>query len=624
MGAMKSAQDVGNTLLNAAHVDLPLGGLSRDTRAQSNSEYEQALGNSIPALSGRVFGSVALTANPLTRAGEALSAMRGIGPAMNALRSAGWFGKTGANILAGAGAGAGSAAITSGGYNVPVIDQIESGALIGGVLGPVAPYIQKAGAAAANFGGKIAGKFSNPLTETADISQLGLGPLRPEVASSVQTEAAQQIAKTGQLDAAALSRKANMEQQGLKTTNAMVSRDPLEWTNEKEMAKTEQGKTLMQTYQQNNEVLKNNLKKFAGDNQADEYSAGESLINAAKAKWDEGQGTISVLYNQIRDVKGAQFASKLDELKKTMGEVSDYAEADPIVASLNRRMDRIGAGVKDVFGQVKGININQAEELRKFIGNLNGSSPTTRMVKAQLITSLDNDVISGAGEDAFQGARQAARERFSEFSSKILKDIVDERATPDTLMQRYVFGKSGTADDLGNLRQSLNSGSALQTQRGGQAWSDLRSNVAETILKKATNGNPEEGMLSYPKLRQALDQIGPQKLRIIFGDDGARNYDNILKALHDSAFSPGLAPVNNSNTTSAAIRALQAGDHLPVIGKLIGFGAKKMEEAAQREAVNNALMGSSVAGVKPPVEPQPNNPLLGRVLTQGALEAARQ
>lgn len=643
-GAAKGAADVGFTVANVLDPVAQalenrfgtLGGPSvaeaRAARDTENKLYEAEYGDSTPAFLGRLTSSAAATMFPIARGGAAVEAgMPRLAEFLDTMRKGNLLERGTANALTGAAQGGTAAAAVSGGYEPGAGEQTALGTAAGALLGPLAPYVQKLG----GFVTRRMFGVDNPLLDipanaAQQLAQRGvvIENLPAGVQQSTAREVAAQIA-AGTFDPDQIARKANLEALGLKPTTAIITREPVQWANERELAKSERGAALMQTYQANNQVLKDHLAKIAegtGGAQATAHDAGDGAINAVRAKFAEMQGEVSMLYDDIRAAKGDKYGLSPNRILKVLDEASDDANSSSIVDSTRARMRRLGVIDKDNQVIAAGPNservltVRQAEELRKWIGGLKGDDRTKRMV----IEALDDDVFESTGEDAFKVARDKARARFSEFESKILSDVVDGKAAPDSLFERYVMGKSATADDLARFRDSLTTGNTLQVQRGTQAWNDIRRQTAERILQKAANGNADEGMLSYPQLRKVIEQIGDKKLEVLFGVEGRQLYGRLLTALRDTSFTPGLAPINTSNTSNALMRTLEAATEVPLLGHALSpvvgaaqLGQKAMTQAAEKRAIENALLGVT----SQPAEMFTYNPLVGRVLVPGAVRS---
>lgn len=605
-------------------------GLQPNQITAANADYENKFGQSTPALVGNILGGTAVTLPALAMGGEVPI----IGEGLNAMRAGGFGARTAANALTGVGQGLGGAAMLSGGNNESIGNQLTAGGIIGGALGPLAPYVGKVGGAvarmfmknpeAAAVGAETAS--ANGVPELLQRHGVDYAALPPNVQKSVATEASAQIANDA-LNPASLARKANMEELDLTTTNGILSRDPIQWAKEQEAAK--QGGALTKIFENNNSILRNHLadvSKNSGGLTSTAEDAGDSAVNAVTSKFKEYQGDVSNAYKAAEKELGPDPIVHLEGLMNDLGPLSDKTAGIPIVDAIKARLGRYG--VLDKNGNLMGkLSVGNSEELRKFISEEATNDPATNRIVRNLVNTLDGDVQTSTGSDAFGQARQLAAKRFGEIdSSKITSDVMDGKVNPAQFVSKYVVGKATPSEDLQAFKDTLTSGSPEQIARGIQALNDLKQQTAHWIQSQATNGNLEEGQISYPGLKKALEAIGPKKLSIIFGDDGAAQYGKILRAAHDSSYKPGLAPVNTSNTGNALINAakgaaIHGATMVPGVGPVVrmGLGAMQLGKQAIAEKEAEQFTRNALSGTKMPKSGGDSvNPLYGAGIIPGA------
>lgn len=462
-------------------------------------------------------------------------------------------------------------------------------------------------------------------TGAADDATMGLAPnagAPMAAAAPAATEGRSALARMAQgnkgatMDEAAsvltpeqLERAAVLKEVGIeKPTAAMISRDPRLWQFERNTAKLPGvGDELMQRYTDSNLAIQNaltTLGKGTGGKASTAYEAGESVVDAVTAKNKEMQSEVGKLYGKVREEVGDKVGFAPNRIVTALDEASDNAYADNLVNSMMRKMRRYGV----IDGEGKAVpeatlNINQAEELRKFANSLKGDHQTDRIV-SNVIDALDDDVIETAGNDAFKVARDAARDRFREFESKILGGVADGKVVADDVLRKTVFG--GKVKDVEALRNSLMSGSEDQVMRGTQAWSDLKLQALNTITANATDAG---GALSGARLTKEMDKIGKERLEILFDPEELMKLKTIQKAAEYTTVQVPGAAVNHSNTASALSSILESskiGDFLNTAGLALGkvplagpvlavpgavarASGGLLRDAAQQQSVNNAL-----------------------------------
>lgn len=397
-------------------------------------------------------------------------------------------------------------------------------------------------------------------------------------------------------------------------TAAMVSRDPKAWQFEQNTAGIAGvGDDLRSRYTQSNQAIQEalaDLGKGFGGKASTPYEAGESVVEAVTKKNREMQDDVGKLYGQIREEKGAQTGLMPMHLINALDEASDNAYADQVVNSMQRKMKRYG--LVDATGTpIEGakINVNQAEELRKFANSMYGDKQTDRVVKS-VIDGLDDDVVETAGSDAFASARDAARNRFKEFESKILGGITEGQVVPDDVLRKTVL--SGKVKDVEALKNSLTSGSDDQIARGSQAWSDLKLQALQHITDAATSAS---GKLQGAAFEKQLDKIGKERLELLFEPDELMKLKTIQKALEYTTVEvpesfvnysrTGAAQVNNAlsgiieksnlgnvmEATGAGLAKLPFGLSIPgsMVGNVVRGGGTMLQDLAKQRSIDNSL-----------------------------------
>lgn len=397
-------------------------------------------------------------------------------------------------------------------------------------------------------------------------------------------------------------------------TAAMLSRDPRTWQFERNTAGIAGvGDDIRQRYVESNEAIKDALKslgKSFGGKASTPYEAGESIAEAVTAKNKEMQKAVGDLYGRIRGENLLTKGFKPNRILDALDEASDNAYADNIVNSLSRKMKRYGLlDGKGQYQEGQALSVSQAEELRKFANSLRGDKQTDHIV-GNIIDALDDDVIETAGSDAFKAARDAARNRFREFESKILGGLAEGKIVSDDVLKKTVYG--GKVKDVQALKESLLSGTGEQVARGRQAWNDLKLQTLNDIMDKATSGG---GKLSGTSLKRQLDKIGKERLETVFDPHELMKLKTIEKAAEYTTIEvpesfvnysgTGAANVNNAlsgvlqtsglgnfmESAGGALARLPFGMNIPgsVVGTPLRAGGKLMQDTAQKQSVRNVL-----------------------------------
>lgn len=364
------------------------------------------------------------------------------------------------------------------------------------------------------------------------------------------------------------SRVANFKALNIKPTASMIYRDPSLQQDEWDLsADLQHGIPLKQAYQNVNQGLADRIQEIKDNARAGANSdreAGQTVIDDLTTKWDEMQSDVGKLYTGVRQTVGENFGAPLKSLLSELDQASDIAEADPIVSSVQRRLARLGiADPNGTWTVAKNaqprtaLNVNQSEELRKFIGKLTASSPTQKMVQNKLIDALDDDVINGAGVDHFQTARTAARVRFSEFSRKTLGSIQQDKMEPEDVLPKIFWqGKVADAEDA---KSALLTGTPDQIARGQKAFNNVRGQTTAR-LSDAAFGPDGGGKFNPRSFNTAWDKIGDERMNLIFDQPGEMaQWNRIRMAGHDAFSTVPFNTYNASHSGTYLANAMRSG-----------------------------------------------------------------
>jgi hypothetical protein len=482
------------------------------------------------------------------------------------------------------------------------LDDGLGGAVLGGMLGVPAGYI----------GSKIGRRLP---------SRIGLKKVEP-----VKQVAEQVAAPVNEIPDVA-ARSDLLGKFGIQPTRAMQTRDPKLWQFEQNtMGVQGEGDAIRQRYIDSNSRLQeafDTMSDKIGGISATPYEAGSRAVEAVTKKSKEMQSQVGKLYGRIREEVGENLGMAPSKLTQTLDEVSDEASADPIVNSVKRKLIRYGVLDKDGNQRVTktggqyAISVKNAEELRKFIGNLSdGGDPSMQRIKSLLVDAVDDDVIDGAGVDHFKTARDAARERFKEFESSSLSGITKGKVVEDDVLKKVIFGSK--IQDLSSVKKSLLSGTDAQLKRGTQAWDDLRSQAMKKILEDSTDAS---GKIQGSRLNKAMKGLGKERLEILFPDELPR-LEEIRQAAEMTTIAPAESKVNYSNTGSALenlyrsrvgdtlVKAADVTGRLPLLNAplsplsgLARISGKSLQDAAVARNIEAALKGVKERKILSPSAP---------------------
>jgi hypothetical protein len=320
------------------------------------------------------------------------------------------------------------------------------------------------------------------------------------------------------------ARKAFLESQGLEPTSAQVTRDAQTFQDQQEAAKT--SGRVREALEQQEAVLTSRFNQAVletgGQVDTPTSTVTDALVNKATVLDDE----ISALYKAAREAAPGEQNVKFDRLGAKLRELAPQNRVtggaiEAIVGDLQAK------GVLNSKMEVVGrIDVETSEDVRKLMNELFDPQNGFRNgVLRQLKDVLDDDVFLAAGQDVFKQGRRAKREfekeltraKISKFDSRranLVRDVLENKISPDTFTNDVVFSKKWRSDDIRQLKDYIST-----SDEGLSAFDDMRADVLNTIKEAAFIG-PQDAAgfkaLSRDKLQAQLGKIGKPKLEVLF------------------------------------------------------------------------------------------------------------
>jgi len=464
------------------------------------------------------------------------------------------------------------------------------GAATGAVVAPVAGAVgDKAGQLYQTLAGRAAGasELAQPSTVDDIIKQVpAIASVPAEAQQSLIAEAQAQLKQTGQLNADQLARKANLIAQGVSPTKSMVTRDPADWTVERNLQKLSQspdeslsgpGRELTSIYEANDRALTASLaRQNAGLPQGTMEAHGMAAMKAADDLASLSQKDVSAVYDSVRAAHGDELASDGGNVLATLNhpDVADNAYAEPVINSVTRRLRRYGMLDDQGKPTAETMTVTQADEFRKYLQTLKSGDPKTDRIVTQLIKANDQDVLTGAGSNAMAPARAAATERFDTLANPATQRALNaygelnQGKTAQNFIQTNVI--NGADQDVDSLLTTL---AKLPSEQAKSATDAIQAGVIRHLQDKAIN--PNSGQFSGAKLNDALNDIGDTKLARIFGIQKATELRNLARAGLDATYQPPYSAVNNSNTAPMLLSLTRAARAIPGVPLIVSDEAQK-------------------------------------------------
>lgn len=502
-----------------------------------------------------------------------------------------------AQLTSAAGAGAAGGAVRESGGSE---GEQMLGAVLGGLAGAAVPgAVARVANSVKNAPGKLA-DLVNP-ARNVPVQQLdgqikikleGSGvdweAIPEKVRQLVRQDVQQALKVGGDLDAAALQRLVDFRTVGATPTRGTVTLDPVQITNEKNLAKmgansqNANAQKLVSVESANNKALLDNFGRLGADRGADAHALGEQAAGSLQSWLDARKGNVNQLYQAARDSNGRSMALDGASFTRQASQLlDDNLLGHALPKDVERHLNRIA------MGEVP-FNVDYAEQLKTVIGKLQRgtSDGSTRMALGMVRQALDEvtpatgvvgksgvanpgnlPAVRGANavaplEDgaiaAFNKARTANREMMQQIEKvPALKKLWDGDLAPDDFIKRYVLSSSAKVQDVAELVKVMDAS-------GKQA---LRDGVLGQLKAAATGGAQDElAKFSAAGFRRALDQLGDRKLNMLFSKEDVQALKALSRVADYTTHQPVGAAVNNSN--SGALLAGKGMDLLNGMGRL--------------------------------------------------------
>lgn len=346
----------------------------------------------------------------------------------------------------------------------------------------------------------------------------------------------------------AAARAERFERVGVQNpTTGMVTRDPRAWQYERtQAALSGHGDDMLAQIRGVEDDLANAGQRLA-EGAPGREAAGAQVQGALRTKRDEMQEVIRGLYTRAREQFGDVGVPSLDGLWTRMADPSfrnnpTFGQMSSSVSGLLRDFGVIDDAGRNIPGAQ--LSLQQAEELRKFINGLGSSSDDTVIAgRKMLVDALDDDVLSGVGGSPYTQARDAARQRFAEFSRTYAGKMADSQVPPERVVAN--LQQAGTRNqDVRDLRRSLLTGTKDQRRRGYQALRDVRRQTIGDIVNPAIS---PDGSVNGGRLYRSVSG-NRDRLDTLLTPGQMRALEDYAEAARDATAQVPNSFVNNSNT----------------------------------------------------------------------------
>lgn len=348
-------------------------------------------------------------------------------------------------------------------------------------------------------------------------------------------------------------------------TQGQLTRDPVRLRNETQLSQTKAGAPLRDVYTDQNSKLLENLDVLTGrtgTRATDEIGVGRRVAGAVEKGRPGAEGALT----QARNAAEKNVSQLYKKAEKT-GEMEDAIDIKPLLNHIRAHdnPDTINYIVKklqalklvkedELFGgtlrQARDITLNQLEEVRKAAATTarTSSDGTARHYASQVVRTIDEMIPDTAGGEAYRAARAARREFANKFDEpKAIAQLTGNKTRTDRVTAlEDVWDKTvvqGSISDLTRVRDTLlNVPDRRLRDAGRKAWRDIAGETVRYIKESATKSAAMDELsnpnLAPQALKNVLDKIGDDKLRVIFGDSSAQKLRSIAQVAADLKTKP--------------------------------------------------------------------------------------
>lgn len=398
-------------------------------------------------------------------------------------------------------------------------------------------------------------------------------------------------------------------------TQGQLSRDPGQLKFETETAKNSNlGTPLRQRYEEQHEVMQQNLEAFIDDTGAQATNmreAGLSVDNALQKQMKADKNRVRVAYAKADKSTEAQLPVDLTQPVRNGNDtltVLDYLNSQPdlkstpIISDAKSIATKLGIANKDSNGDLipASPTVQQMEKWRSEINQNTNLEPTNVRQTAILKSLIDQHVEPVAGP-LYRAARVERKRMADHWENRaIIKDLTtnktgssDRKVALEDVQKRIIH--DGSLDDMRFAKRTL----LTSGEEGKQAWRDIQGQTLQEIKMEATKGVAPDArgnqMISPAALNTAINKLDKSgKLDFIFGKQGAeklRAVNEISKTLFTV---PASAAINHSNTaatlTAAMDIALSGMSGFPApVASALRLATKHIKDNKVRARVQKAL-----------------------------------
>lgn len=533
--------------------------------------------------------------------------------------------------------------------------QVAGGGLVGAAANAFLPPLVRAGAGIlrpilpplTSALQKEAPAIAADATKQARIAAEGAGLSWDALGEGLRNKLTQEIAQARQVSDKvpldAVVRKVIYESQGLTPTRGMVTRNWEDAWKEQNLMTEPEGDPLRQVYLRNNAAIRDNLQGLAPDGlqPLESPAFGEKFRGDLRANERTAAGQVNQAYNAAHAAEGGRLFDTqplVDHLQQNLPMLNATNAGRPVIAylqkmgviSLENMQPIIGANGQPGAGfKALPITMKEAVGLRKVVNDAWTSAKKagddTAAGQLNEMRQILNRAEQQAGGDLYKQARQLRQAKGNAFENNPLIDklLSQQKGYNANLIEdSQVFDKAivkSSPEQFRALWSQVSGDSRAQTQ------AQLSKYLEDIAFSNQARNEAGDVVASAARLDRAVKDIGPQKLRMIFGEQRANDLMMLTRSLGEISNPPkGTIPQGSAPKLAFLSRALlgvlSRGSALPsVLGDTMSGAAALIKRGA--DAKNNGIqVRNAIDLLGPYAEEAANNMALAR--TRGVAPGA--
>jgi hypothetical protein len=383
------------------------------------------------------------------------------------------------------------------------------------------------------------------------------------------------------------ARRQLLEAEGLQPTRPQITRSAEEFQRQQSAIKLQPEGPVRARLEQQEARLQGAFEQRAVDTQGNVVTSTNTAIDEILERSVNADQRIGDLYQEARNAipadKNIEAKSLINVFNKSRGFDTKSAGVLGAVRSILRDKGLLERGrptitVEGLRREVKPtITVSTAEDIRQQLNQLSRDANFTgQRIIREAKSALDEDVFRTAGQDFFGRARAAVREfeqgldraKISKFDSRkknLVRDILENKSTikADSFINDVVFSKNWEKQDLNQLKLFLN-----QTQKGKQAWNDVRAQAIDEIKNLSFKGPLREDGVTRSLSRDALETTLKKltgKMDVLFNAEEKAFLNRMKEVARLREPPPGT--FQGGGPTEVAVN--QVKNRLPIVGSLL-------------------------------------------------------